>query len=182
MLSDLQEKKLTRYFRVYDVDDDGQIGPTDFQRVVENVRILHGLDEGSADHEAIRKGYLNRWESLRVSADADADGGVDLDEWLEYWSDVVEDDERYHEEVASVTGRMLDLFDTDEDGVLGADEFCDFFGVFGLSRAMARGVFVELDRNGDGVVSRDELMEMSEQFYRSDDPAAPGNRFFGPIG
>lgn len=180
MLSDLQRAKLTRYFRVYDINDDGRIQPDDFLRVVENVRILHGLDDGSPAHEGLRDGYLNRWEALRTAADADADGGVDLDEWLSYWEGVLENDARYEREVAAVTQRMLSLFDTDEDGVLGADEFCDFYGVFGLSAAMARDVFVELDANGDGEVSRDELLEMSEQFYRGDDPDAPGNRFFGP--
>lgn len=181
MLSDLQRDKLTRYFRVYDIDDDGRIGPQDFQRVVENVRILHGLADGSPAHEALRDGYLDRWESLRTAADADDDGGVDLGEWLTYWEGVVEDDDRYEREVGGITARMLDLFDTDEDGVLGPDEFCDFYGIYGLSAALARGVFIELDLNGDGAISRDELLEMSEQFYRGDAPDAPGNHFFGPI-
>ena len=54
MLSDLQRDKLTRYFRVYDINDDGRIRADDFQRVVENVRILHGLDDGSPAHRALR--------------------------------------------------------------------------------------------------------------------------------
>ena len=180
MLSDLQRQKLTRYFRVYDVDDDGRIGPADFRRVVENVRILHGLADGSPAHEELLDGDLKRWESLRAHADADRDGGVDLDEWLGYWEGVVEDDDRYREEVAPVTIRMLEIFDTDEDGVLGPDEFADYFGVYGLSVDMARRVFDELDANDDGAISREELVEMSEVFHRGDEPGAPGNRFLGP--
>lgn len=180
MLSDLQRQKLTRYFRVYDVDDDGRIGPGDFRRVVENVRILHGLADGSPAHRALMDGYLERWEALRRVADADDDGGVDLDEWLDYWTGLVEDEARYEREVANVTTRLLELFDTDEDGSLGREEYCDFFGVYGLSAEMARRVFGALDVDGDGRISRDELLEMSHQFYRGDEPEAPGNRFFGP--
>jgi len=44
MLTDLQTKKLTRYFQVYDIDDDGAIEASDFERIVENVRVLHGED------------------------------------------------------------------------------------------------------------------------------------------
>lgn len=181
MLSDLQKKKLTRYFRVYDINDDGRIGPADFLRVIENVRILHGIKDGSAQHRALLEGYMNRWEAMRVGADTDEDGGVDLGEWLAWWEEVLEDDARYEAEVERHTSRILELFDTDEDGILGPDEFCDFYGTFGLSAALARSVFVDLDVNGDGEVSHEELMDMTDQFYRGDDPEAPGNRFFGPI-
>jgi Ca2+-binding EF-hand superfamily protein len=180
MLTNLQRRKLTRYFRVYDVDDDGRMANADFERVVENVRILHGISSGSEEYRKLREAYLGRWEALRRFADADADGSVDLAEWLGYWSGLLDADDRYQEEVIAVTDRMFQLFDTDEDGVLGPDEFCDFFGIFGLKSALARGVFVELDLDGDGAISRAELLEMADQFYRSDDPSAPGNNLFGP--
>lgn len=179
MLSDLQKQKLTRYFRVYDVDDNGAISLPDFERVVENVRALYGADERSSIHSGLRDGYLLRWSALSTSADKDRDGGVDLDEWLAYWDGVLADDVRYEVEIVAVTERLFEVFDTDEDGVLGADEFCNFYGVYGLKSAMARQVFRDLDQDGDGRVTRNELMEMAHQFYRSDDPAAPGNRLFG---
>lgn len=181
MLTDLQKQKLTRYFRVYDVDDDGRIARPDFERVVENVRALYDADENSPAHRFIRDGFFRRWEALRSSADVDHDDGVDLGEWLVYWDDVLVDEDRYHQEVASVTERLFQVFDTDEDGVLGADEFCNFYGIYGLKSAMARQVFLDLDVDGDGSVTREELMAMAHEFYRSDDPQAPGNRLFGAL-
>jgi juvenile hormone diol kinase len=182
MLTDLQRQKLAHYFRVYDVDDDGTISLRDFERVVENVRALHGVDESSPVHGGLRDGYLLRWSALAASADEDKDGNVDLDEWLSYWEDVLDDDVRYEVEIVSVTQRLFEVFDTDEDGVLGADEFCNFYGVYGLKSTLARQVFMDLDADGDGQVTRMELMVMAHQFYRSDDPDAPGNRLFGPTG
>lgn len=182
MLTDLQKQKLTRYFRVYDVDDDGRIARADFERVLENLRGLYGTHTGPAVHKAIEEGILGRWESLRASADADQDGGVDLGEWLAYWDRVLSDDERYDAEVSAVTDGLFRVFDTDEDGVLGADEFVNFYGIYGLKSAMARQVFLDLDVDGDGTVTRQELLDMAHDFYRSDDPAAPGNRLFGALG
>ena len=181
MLSPLQKQKLTRYFRVYDVDDDGAIGRTDFERVLENLRVLHGLERHASRWTELRRAYLNRWEGLCRSADVDEDGGVDLDEWLEYWTSLLADGSRYLAEVSSLVDRLYALFDLDESGGVDADEFCNFYGAFGLRAALAREVFRDLDRDGDGSISRGELTEMAHQFYRSHDPDSPGNRLYGPL-
>lgn len=181
MLTSFQQQKLTRYFRVYDVDDDGRIARADYERVAENVRALHDAGGRSRAHRAIEDGFQRQWEALRKSADADDDGDVDLLEWLRYWDGVLADDGRYREEIAGLTERLFELFDTDDDGVLGADEFCNFYGIYGLKAAMARRVFLDLDVDGDGAATRQELMGIAHDFYRGDDPAAPGTRLFGPI-
>jgi juvenile hormone diol kinase len=181
MLTDLQTAKLTRYFHLYDVDDDGRIARPDFERVVENVRHLHGAREESIAHRGLREGYLGRWRALAASADVDQDGGVDLSEWLTYWDEVLADETRYWAEVASVASLLFEAFDTDEDGVLGADEFVNFYAVYGLKSAMARQVFLDLDADGDGQVTLEELVDMAHEFYRGDDPDAAGNRLFGPL-
>ena len=182
MLSDLQTKKLTRYFDVYDIDDDGSIAAADFERILENVRILRGESERSPGFAELRSAYMGLWGSLHRHADVDSSGAVDLEEWLAYWQILLEDDERYQAEVAAITDRLFRVFDSDEDGQIGPDEFCDFYGIFGLGENLARSVFIEIDIDQDWVITRDELLEISSQFYRSDDPAAPGNMLFGPFG
>ena len=182
MLSDLQEKKLTRYFQVYDIDDDGRIAASDLERVIENVRILRGASERSRAGNGLRAAFMTFWNALTASADSDRDGGIDLDEWLAYWQVALEDDARYETEVEAITDHLFTVCDTDEDGEIGPDEFADFYGLFGLGSNLARSVFVELDANGDGVISREELLEVSRQFYRSDDPGSAGNMLFGPFG
>lgn len=180
MLTDLQTKKLTRYFEVYDINDDGVIQASDFERIVENVRLLHGVEGNGPD--ALRDAYMALWDRLRAGSDRDGSRGVDLDEWLGYWQLALENDARYEEEVQRITDRLLHVFDLDEDRTIGPNEFADFYGVFGLSVSLAETVFTELDTNGDGRITRDELLEVSRQFYRSDDVEAPGNVLFGPFG
>ena len=105
-----------------------------------------------------------------------------MDEWLAYWQVALEDDARYEAEVEAITDHLFTVFDTDEDGEIGPDEFADFYGVYGLGANLARTIFVELDTNGDGIISREELLEIGRQFYRSDDPRSAGNMLFGPYG
>ena len=180
MLTPLQRMKLARYFTVYDVDGDGRVGRRDFYRVVENVRLLHGLDPGSRKEQKLRDAFLRRWEALREAADTNEDGTVDLSEWLDYWGAVIASDDRYDNEVASIASTLFDTFDTDGDGVIGPDEFCNYYSVYGLSAAQARQVFLDLDADGDGAISVLELMDMVHEFFRGDDRGAPGNRLFGP--
>jgi Ca2+-binding EF-hand superfamily protein len=182
MLTDLQRRKLTRYFRMYDMDDDGEIKARDFERIIENVRILHGLPSGSSAHAELRAGYMRRWEALRSSADADHDGGVDLGEWLTYFQSVLGHEERYEAEIVSVIRRLLGSFDLDEDGTLGPDEFCNFHGLYGQSAEVARQVFAGLDHDGDGLISHSELVDLAHEFFLGDNLEAPANHFYGPLG
>ena len=179
MLSDLQTRKLTRYFQVYDIDDDGRIEPSDFERIVENVRLLHG-EEDAAD--GLHGAYQRLWGRISEAADSDGDRAVDLDEWLAYWQIALEDDARYESEVEALTDRLFNVFDLDEDGAIGSAEFADFYGIFGLPVDLAHSVFVELDGDGDGRVTRQELLSASRVFFRSNDVEEPGNLLFGPYG
>lgn len=179
MLSDLQTRKLTRYFQVYDIDDDGRIEASDFARIVENVRLLHGEDDAA---NGLHGAYGRLWGRISEAADVDGDSGVDLDEWLAYWQIALEDDARYESEVQALTDRLFAVFDLDEDGSIGAAEFSDFYGIFGLSVSLAESVFEALDEDGDGRVTREELRSAGRAFFRSDDVQQPGNLLFGPYG
>ncbi len=181
MLSDLQTRKLTRYFEVYDVDDDGRVQQSDFERILENIRVLHGQGDGSPAYRSLREAYLARWGALRAAADGDGDGGVDLDEWLGYWAGALSDDARYEAEAEAIADRLFAVFDLDEDGRIGAGEFEGFYGVFGLAVELARTVFEALDADGDGAITRDELLDLSREFYRGSDAGAAGNLLFGPF-
>ncbi len=142
--------------------------------------MLHGVTAGSPRDQTLSEAFLQGWEALRESADTNQDGGVDLTEWFDYWSVVIEDDDRYDSEVSAIASMLFGFFDTDGDGVIGPDEFCDYYNVYGLSAALARQVFLDLDADGDGAMSLLEFMEMVHQFFRGDDRDAPGNGLFGP--
>jgi Ca2+-binding EF-hand superfamily protein len=41
--------------------------------------------------------------------------------------------------------------------------------------------FRHLDLDGDGYLHQSEIVEYLRQFHFSNDPEAPGNRFYGPF-
>ncbi len=60
------------------------------------------------------------------------------------------------------------------------EEYKTIFQIWRLPEDLAVEIFPKLDLNGDGGITKDELVELVQQFHGSDDPDAPGNLFFGP--
>lgn len=112
-MTDFQTRKLTRYFQIHDIDDDGAIEASDFDRNIENVRVLRGEDGNG--HSQLSGAYRELWLRISNAADGDKDGSVDLDEWLAYWQITLEDDGRYQDEVLGLTNRLFTVFDLDKD-------------------------------------------------------------------
>jgi juvenile hormone diol kinase len=101
---------------------------------------------------------------------------------LAYWQLALENDDRYQEEVLGLTNRLFTVFDLDHDDTIGRSEFADFYGVFGLSVELAETVFTSLDTNEDGAITRNDMLEASGEFFRSDDVDSVGNVLYGPFG
>lgn len=75
---------------------------------------------------------------------------------------------------------VIGLWDRDGDQRLSADEFVKLEWCYGATEETARVIFQHLDRDEDGYLTIEECRQDAEEFYRSDDPAAPGNWLFGP--
>jgi Ca2+-binding EF-hand superfamily protein len=52
---------------------------------------------------------------------------------------------------------------------------------FGQSEQDCEHAFAALDLDGDGVLSREELLRAARDYYTSDDPSAIGNLLFGRL-
>ena len=77
---------------------------------------------------------------------------------------------------------FLAIADTDHDGQLNPTEFLAFQrGHFpGLTEADANEAFAHLDTDGDGLLSAEEFIQATIEFWSSTDPDAPGNWWMGP--
>jgi Ca2+-binding EF-hand superfamily protein len=105
---------------------------------------------------------------------------VNLDEWLTY-HDAVMNDENNRNEILSLATSLFSVIDTDESGNLDKKEWTNFFRVYNIPVVYVEETFAKIDRDGDGVLSMDEVLSMIQDFYYSNDPNASGNYIFGPI-
>lgn len=77
--------------------------------------------------------------------------------------------------------RSWELADTDGDGYVGRDDFATMQHAFGTAREESDFAFDQLDRDGDGRLSLDELIEAVREFYVGEDDNAAGRWFFGRV-
>jgi Ca2+-binding EF-hand superfamily protein len=186
VLTSLQNKKLSQQFRLLDADDNGTLRWNDFESLLERLRTARGWEPDSARAAQALKCYNGLWEALLKHGDRDADGKVTLEEWLAFHRSALCDSQEllsinpaYEELVMSMTNFIQETLDDDGDGKITASEYSEFCQAYGIDATDAAHCFAGLDRNGDGVLTRHEILDLVLEYYCSDDPKAPGNQFFG---
>ena len=178
MLTQLQQRKMTRLFSVYDTDQNGYIEQQDYLQIAENFARLRDLRPGSEDYQKLQSKFGFVWEYIQKFGDSSRDNAVSLTEFLDYADSLLQGN---YAAVEGSTGSFLfELIDTDGDGEITLDEFRVFYTAYRIQGALAREIFDKLDLNSDSVISAEEFAQLGYDFHYSDDPDCPANWFFGP--
>lgn len=179
MLSELQTRKLTRRFKVSDADNNNVIERIDFERIAERSAELWGWASDSPEYKKLHANLMGWWSGMQAAADVDQSNQITLQEWLDYHDRIIHDPALYQATIGAVIEFDLQVYDLDGDGALNLGDYAAFFKSLGLSKEAAAEVFPKLDRNGDGFISRSELLQLVDEFFRGDDPQAAGNWMMG---
>ena len=179
-LTETQDLKVRHLFTVYDTRNDGVLRREDYELLGHRVATERGFEPGSDEHERLTRYFLTTWERTKAIADFSRDGQIALDEWVDFYEIVICDPRAFEAVVGSLVDMMFDLFDFDENASLDREELASFRRAFGVEEA-DDGFFDELDIDGSGALSTAELRTAIADFFCSEDPAAPGNHFFGRI-
>ncbi|MAS34969.1 MAG: hypothetical protein CL610_13250 [Anaerolineaceae bacterium] len=178
MLTELQRRKMTRLFNVFDANHNGFIEEQDYLRIAQNFARLRGLSPGSTGYQKLQAKFSFVWEYIQKFGDPDHDEFVSLPEFLVYAESVLEG--QYAAVEGSTGSFLFELIDTDGDGQITQDEFRLFYQAYGIDVALVEDIFARLDLNADSVISADEFAQLGYDFHYSDDPDCPANWFFGP--
>ena len=111
--------------------------------------------------------------------DSDGDGQVSIEEALEGFDGLQADEQRFREVIVEPSFSSFDLIDTDHDGAITAEEYRSYLVALTVDEATAETAFPHLDLDGDGLLSRDEFVQLTEEYYTSDDPDAAGSWSYG---
>ncbi|MFE7134638.1 EF-hand domain-containing protein [Streptomyces sp. NPDC057638] len=182
-VSPFLERRLARRFATYDTDGDGFIERRDFDTAVERLRVAFGQEAGSAALARLSALTTGLWEHLVRVADADADGRISAGEYRDaFAAGLLVTPGSFDAMYVPFLDALMDIVDQDGDGRLTREEQVRWTGaLMGLPEGDAREVFGRLDRDGDGLIGRDELLEAIRAYYFDDDPRGPGAWLLGPL-
>lgn len=180
MLTELQIRKFTKLFTMYDHDNSGLISFTDFDTVTKKVAEYRDWEPNSAKINTLNGKFAYCWIHLKGGIDQNRDQKVSLDEWLNYYEAMLNDTKRHESEINSLVSLIFDVFDVDGDGTISSQEWIDFLAVYNSHRLYAEKTFSRLDINNDGFIAKDEFLKALYEFHYSEEPEALGNSLFIP--
>jgi hypothetical protein len=197
MLTEFQKRKLMKLFSMYDACNLGVLKISDFECLAQRFADLRGWKSDSIPYDDIESKFIYLWNRMRseiknvynsrpeVLNNPDAWNTqirtqISLEEWFIYF-EVVLANKDYHEEVLALSSAIFTVVDTDESGHLDKTEWADLFRVYNIPVIYVDETFAKIDVNGDGNLSKEEVMAMINEFYFSSDPDSAGSYMFGPI-
>jgi Ca2+-binding EF-hand superfamily protein len=180
MLTKLQVQKITKFFSMYDTNCDGLLVASDFEIIVKKLADLKNMGIRSAKYLALQDRFKQAWKSLEDHADTNHDHKISLQEWLDYYTIVLSDQQKYEDELHTLMDLVFEVFDENDDGNISQKEWENLFTIYNVCPIYAQDIFQSLDQNKDGFLDRGEIMNLIYQFFYSDDPQHLANRMFGP--
>ncbi|MFC7302612.1 EF-hand domain-containing protein [Streptomyces monticola] len=182
-ISAFLDRKLSRRFKTYDTDGDGSIDRTDFETAVDRLGEAFGHKPDSAPLSRLRELALGLWAHLARVADTNQDGRISETEYkAAFAAGLLETPESFDAGYVPFLDALMDIADADGDGKLTREEQVRWTGaLMNLPEPDAREVFGRLDKDMDGLLDREELLEAIREFYFSDDPRSTGTYLLGPL-
>jgi Ca2+-binding EF-hand superfamily protein len=181
MLSPFRRQKITHFFTLFDADGDGYIEQRDLRRWADEIARVGGAGRGTPEYEELHALWAFTWAALEKDGSSGRDDVVGPTQWLELCEAILSTEEGYTMVMNAIGARSFDVIDADGDGELRLEEWRAFYRAIGVDEAAATGTFVRFDADRDGRITRSETMSRLWEFFCSDDEAAPGNWFFGPL-
>jgi hypothetical protein len=185
MLTEFQKRKLMKLFSMYDAQNLGVLKLADFEQLAQQLAALRGWKPGTPAYESNLNQYLLlQWNRMRAAIKQKLhhakDSCVSLEEWFAYYN-IVLNDKTYQEELKLLTEAVFYVVDADESGQLDKGEWTALFRVYNLPVIYVDETFARIDRDGDDVLSKEEVLSTFQVFLYSNEPEQSGNYMFGPI-
>jgi Ca2+-binding EF-hand superfamily protein len=165
-------EKMKHLFYLYDADGDGSITPIDFEILADKLSTLVGQDDTKRCEEYASARKTLCQEIMR--ADANQDGKVTLEEWLDYHANLANElrkpdtNPEILEQLSERINTTFNMLDLNHDGYIAKDEWVKTCQFFGVDEKTAEKSFEQITK--DDKLEEDKAKQLFFEYLKSDDP------------
>ncbi|MEU3021292.1 EF-hand domain-containing protein [Nocardiopsis alba] len=171
------EIKASRLFEAHDIDDDGYLTGTDYESLAETYRTAVDLDSRRPEARNLQQAFDQWWGALLMSSDG-SDERLGPDEFLQSLRSLVSNESR-SDLIDSLPKAVFHALDTDRADRVGHVAFLAATRRLNILTPRAIRHFKAMDTDGDGYLSRDELIEAWRKYLVVPDLDHPGGALLG---
>ncbi|WP_327072114.1 EF-hand domain-containing protein [Kitasatospora purpeofusca] len=181
-MPDVLDRKLKRAFALFQGED--KSAPVDRAYFAGLAHHQAATFPGTpaAKIEDLEASFTTFWDRYLVHRAA-ADGTLTGEGFSSAIASALETDRTaFLSDIGNVAQCWYAVADSNDDHVIDRDEYTKLYGVlFPLTADELATGFAKMDRDGNGVISHDEVRAASLEYWTSNDPEARGNWLFGPF-
>jgi Ca2+-binding EF-hand superfamily protein len=181
MVSELRKRKFSYLFHCFDFDKNGILEKADYEQFAKNLGKAYGLATDSTKYATMHAETMALWDFVQSLADQNGDNQVTVDEFIVGYTALTNNDEAFHRLLMGYADYVIRSADRDGNGELDKEEYATILGCYGIETAAAHDAFRRLDEDGNGSLSVTDMEKAFEEYFRSDNPDAPGNWMMGPF-
>ncbi|MFB4273482.1 EF-hand domain-containing protein [Nonomuraea sp. GTA35] len=169
-MSDVTAFRYGRTFDLFDANSNNVIGSDDMAALATGIVQAGNLATDSPKSQAIHAAYQRLWEVLRQYADADSDGTITRDEFIQAMSNALVSKVQFAQSIADAANAEFSVIDANDDGRIDLAELQATLESVGLTKEEACQSAANIDTDGDGVISRGEYQAAWVRYYLEGDP------------
>ncbi|WP_229786716.1 EF-hand domain-containing protein [Actinokineospora fastidiosa] len=164
----VQDSRLKRRFELWDSNGDGTIDKSDYETEARRILQAFGEQENNPKGRALMSAYLGMWDKLATKAKVGPQGKITMDQFLQVSEkELVEGgDAGFDRNLRPTIEAIVDICDTDGDGEVNQQEFKRWMQAVGVDAMQADNAFAQLDTNGSGALSVEELVDAVRAYHQ----------------
>ncbi|WP_326654250.1 EF-hand domain-containing protein [Streptomyces sp. NBC_01750] len=166
MTTAVQKTRVQRRFELLDVDNNGKIDAQDFKAEAQRIVKAFKESEETPRGKAVIDAYLSQWSYLAQKAGIPEAGSLSPQQF----ADVGEEhmfglgESGFSKVLRPAIQAIVNLVDSDGDGRISPSEFKVWLDAMGVDSSQAQDAFEQIDMDGDGQLSLEEMVEAVRRF------------------
>jgi Ca2+-binding EF-hand superfamily protein len=169
-VSDTTAFRYGRTFDLLDASGNGVIEPNDLAALANRVVQAGNIPVDSVKSQTIHAAYQRFWEIVSQYADADADGRITREEFINAMDNGVSSGSLFTKGITDAADAEFAVIDTNDDGQIDLAELQQFLENAGLAPEEARQAAADMDTDANGTISKEEYQRAWLKYYLEADP------------